>query len=208
MTHLKAFGISLIIFILFVWIVLVVTTKIVIPMKLDIGDSLKAPDVVALTLSEAKKKLIEAGFNFQDSLAIEWVKSPIYPDSTVISQNPIANKIVKNRNRIKLEVSSGGIEVVIPTVLEENAINASSRIKQMGLEVELVKKNYGLYPENTVAVVEPKVGTKVLKGSKVTLYIESEIEDIMIEKQEESLEESQSKSEIDEMSLEDILKDI
>ncbi|MBI9032818.1 PASTA domain-containing protein [bacterium] len=208
MTHLKAFGISLIIFILFVWIVLVVTTKIVIPMKLDIGDSLKAPDVVELTLSEAKKKLIEAGFNFQDSLAIEWVKSPIYPDSTVISQNPIANKIVKNRNRIKLEVSSGGIEVVIPTVLEENAINASSRIKQMGLEVELVKKNYGLYPENTVAVVEPTVGTKVLKGSKVTLYIESEIEDIMIDKQEESLEESQSKSEIDEISLEDILKEI
>lgn len=177
MKNLKAFGIAVILFIFFVWLVLIATTKIVIPQKLDIGKSITTPNVVELELNEAKQKLRDAGFTFQDSLAIEWVTSPLYPDKTVITQTPVANKIVKNTNRIKLEVSTGGKQVVIPLVLEDNAINASSKIKQLGLEVIFVKKNYGIFDQNTVVKVEPEVGSKVLKGSTVILYIESEYED-------------------------------
>jgi len=197
MKNLKAFGIALILFIIFVWAILVISTKIVIPMKLDIGESLKTPNVVGLKLSEAKQKLSEAGFVFPDSLAIEWVSSPHSPDSTVISQIPVAEKIVKNKKRIKLEVSSGGQLVNIPLVLEENAINASSMIKQMGLEVEFIKKNYGLYDQNTVVEVEPKVGSKVLKGSTVTLYIESEIENMIIDSDSLDVLDTEENSESD-----------
>jgi hypothetical protein len=181
MKNLKAFGIAVILFIIFVWMILIVTTKIVIPMKLDIGKSFTTPNVVELELSQAEKKLRDSGFVFQDSLAIEWVTTPNYPDRIVISQFPIAGKVVKNNSRIKLEVSTGGQQVVIPLVLEENAINASSKIKQLGLEVNFIKKKYGLYDQNVVVEVDPKVGSKVLKGSKVTLYIESEVEDLIIE---------------------------
>lgn len=182
MKNLKAFGIAVILFIIFVWIILMVTTKIVIPVKLDIGKSFSTPNVVELDLSLAKQKLSDSGFLVQDSLSIDWVTTPNYPDNTVIAQSPVAGKIVKNNSRIKLEVSTGGQQVIIPLVLEENAINASSRIKQLGLEVKFIKKTYGLYDQNIVVEVEPKVGTKVLKGSKVILYIESDVEDIIIEK--------------------------
>lgn len=43
----------------------------------------------------------------------------------------------------------------------------------MGLNVVFVKKNYGLYEQNTAVNVVPKVGSKVMKGSKVTIYVES-----------------------------------
>lgn len=201
MKNLKAFGISVILFIIFVWIVLLVTTKIVIPAKLDIGKSLITPDVVNMELSEAKQILRKAGFAFQDSLAIEWVTSPNYPDRTVISQTPVANKIVKNNNRVRLEVSTGGKQVNIPLVLEDNAINASSKIKQLGLEVVFVRKNYGLFEQNTVVKVEPEVGSKVLKGSKVILYIESEYEDQVLEDQ--VLENEKSDNESSQISTED-----
>ena len=140
MKHIKAFGFALILFIIFVWIVLFIITKIIIPVKLDIGQSLVTPNVVELDLSEAKKLLRNKGFVIQDSLVIDWVKTPKFPDRTVISQFPAAGKIVKNKNRVKLEVSSGGQLVVIPLILEENAINASSKLKQIGLEVSYVKK--------------------------------------------------------------------
>ncbi len=209
MKNLKAFGFALILFIIFVWIILVVTTKFVIPMKLDIGKSIKTPDIVNLELSVAKQKLREAGFSFQDSLAIIWVTSPKYPDRTVISQIPKANKIVKNTNRIKMEVSTGGKQVVIPLVLEENAINASSRLKQLGLDVKFVKKSYGLYDQNTVVKVEPGVGTKVLKGSQVTLFIESEIEDVVTERDSLGLSTDplidNVKTKTDDSTLEEIL---
>ncbi len=201
MKNLKAFGISVILFIIFVWIVLLVTTKIVIPVKLDIGKSLITPNVVNMELSEAKQILRKAGFAFQDSLAIEWVTSPNYPDRTVISQTPVANKIVKNNNRVRLEVSTGGKQVNIPLVLEDNAINASSKIKQLGLEVVFVRKNYGLFEQNTVVKVEPEVGSKVLKGSKVILYIESEYEDQVLEDQ--VLENEKSDNESSQISTED-----
>jgi serine/threonine-protein kinase len=180
MKHLKAFAIAVLLFIIFISFVLVIATKIVIPVKLDIGKSLEVPKVIDLELSEAKKLLRESGFVLNDSLSIEWIKTPKYPDRTVISQFPKAGKLVKNKSRIKLEVSNGGQLVVIPLILEENAINASSRLKQLGLEVELVKKNYGLYDQNSVVEVEPEIGSKVLKGSLVKLYIESEIEDIEV----------------------------
>lgn len=216
MKNLKAFGIAVILFIMFVWIVLLVTTKIVIPMKLDIGKSIKTPNVVEMDLNLAKATLRDSGFVFQDSLAIKWVTTPNYPDKTVISQIPVAGKIVKNNNRIKLEVSTGGHQVVIPLVLEENAINASSKIKQLGLEVKLVKKTYGLYNQNIVVEVYPEVGTKVLKGSKVTIFVESEIEDVIIEidslnvnSEEEPLNSTTSDEnlpEVDDLTLEEILR--
>lgn len=173
MKKLQAFGISLILFIIFTWVIALLVTKIVIPAKLEIGKSIITPNVVELQLPDAKQLLIEAGFSLEDSLAIEWIATPNSPDLTVLSQAPKAGKIVKNANRIKLEVSTGGKQVVIPLVLGENAINASSKIKQMGLNVVFVKKNYGLYEQNTAVNVVPKVGSKVMKGSKVTIYVES-----------------------------------
>ncbi len=178
MRHLKAFAIAVILFIIFIIVVLLLTTKILIPVKLDIGKSLKVPNVVELDLTDAKNILKKSGFIVNDSLAIEWVKTPKYPDRTIISQFPKAGKIVKNNSRIKLEVSGGGQLVVVPLVIEDNAINASSKLKQIGLEVKFIKKNYGLYEQNTVVEVEPEVGTKLLKGSEVILFIESEFEDL------------------------------
>lgn len=200
MRHLKALAIATILLIIFLSGVLILVTKIVIPAKLDIGKSLEVPDVTDMDLTLAKEKLISSGFVFEDSLSIEWIKTPKYPDRTVISQFPNAGKLVKNKNRIKLEVSSGGQLVVLPLVLEENAINASSRLKQLGLKVKIQKKNYGLYEQNSVVEVIPEVGSKILKGSEVVLIIESETVE-----EDATSQDSLSNLEINSSSLEDIL---
>lgn len=213
MKHLKALGVAIIFFVIFVSAILLVTTKIVIPLKLDIGKTITMPTVVGIDLEVAKSKLQEAGFTLQDSLSITWVSSPNYADNTVISQIPRGEKVVKKGSGIRLEVSSGGKIVVVPSILEENAINASSKLKQLGLEVVFIKKNYGLYAQNSVVKVDPGIGSKVLKGSKVILYIESEIENEVFEVEtsdELDSEEDESFPEpnIEDRNLEEILKDL
>ncbi|MFA7056047.1 MAG: PASTA domain-containing protein [Candidatus Cloacimonadales bacterium] len=213
MKHLKALGVAIIFFVIFVSAILLVTTKIVIPLKLDIGKTITMPTVVGIDLEVAKSKLQEAGFTLQDSLSITWVSSPNYADNTVISQIPRGEKVVKKGSGIRLEVSSGGKIVVVPSVLEENAINASSKLKQLGLEVVFIKKNYGLYAQNSVVKVDPGIGSKVLKGSKVILYIESEVENEVFEVEtsdELDSEEDESFPEpnIEDRNLEEILEDL
>lgn len=213
MKHLKALGVAIIFFVIFVSAILLVTTKIVIPLKLDIGKTITMPTVVGIDLEVAKSKLQEAGFTLQDSLSITWVSSPNYADNTVISQIPRGEKVVKKGSGIRLEVSSGGKIVVVPSILEENAINASSKLKQLGLEVVFIKKNYGLYAQNSVVKVDPGIGSKVLKGSKVILYIESEVENEIFEVEtsdELDSEEDESFPEpnIEDRNLEEILEDL
>lgn len=212
MKHLKALGIAIIFFVIFITAILLVTTKVVIPAKLDIGKTITTPAVVGLDLEVAKSKLTQAGFTLQDSLSIVWVSSPKYADNTVISQLPLQDKVVKKSSSVKLEVSSGGQMVVIPSILEDNAFNASSKLKQLGLEVAFVRKNYGLYTQNSVVKVDPEIGTKILKGSRVVLYIESEYEDEVPELDFESIEvdedESYPQTDVEDRDLEEILKDL
>lgn len=206
MKHLKALGVAIIFFVIFVSAILLVTTKIVIPLKLDIGKTITTPEVVGIELEVAKTKLKEAGFTLQDSLSITWVSSPNFADNTVISQIPREKKVVKKGSGIRLEVSSGGKIVVVPSVLEENAINASSKLKQLGLEVVFIKKNYGLYAQNSVVKVDPEIGSKVLKGSKVILYIESEVEDEVLD--QEASDDLDSEPNVEDRDLEEILEDL
>ena len=75
----------------------------------------------------------------------------------------------------------------------------------------MLKKKYGLYAENTVVKVDPEVGSKVLKGSLITLYIESEVEDINVESDTldsviEDSEDYENGQENDIETLEDILQ--
>lgn len=206
MKHLKALGVAIIFFVIFVSAILLVTTKIVIPLKLDIGKTITTPEVVGIELEVAKTKLKEAGFTLQDSLSITWVSSPNFADNTVISQIPREKKVVKKGSGIRLEVSSGVKLVVVPAVLEENAINASSKLKQLGLEVVFIKKNYGLYAQNSVVKVDPEIGSKVLKGSKVILYIESEVEDEVLD--QEASDDLDSEPNVEDRDLEEILEDL
>lgn len=213
MKHLKALGIAIIFFVIFITAVLLVTTKIVIPAKLNTGKTLVVPSVVGLDLEVAKGKLTQAGFTLRDYLSITWVSSPIYGDNVVISQLPLQDKVVKKDSSIRLEVSSGGQLVVIPPILEDNAINASSKLKQLGLEVAFIRKNYGLYTQNSVVKVDPEIGTKILKGSRVVLYIESEYDEDISEfetfKRIEIEEiDSSPESDIEDRDLEEILKDL
>jgi len=212
MKHLKALGIAIIFFVIFITAILLVTTKVVIPAKLDIGKTITTPAVVGLDLEVAKSKLTQAGFTLQDSLSIVWVSSPKYADNTVISQLPLQDKVVKKSSSVRLEVSSGGQIVVIPSILEDNAFNASSKLKQLGLEVAFVRKNYGLYTQNSVVKVDPEIGTKILKGSRVVLYIESEYEDEVPELDFGSIEvdedESFPQTDVEDRDLEEILKDL
>ncbi len=199
MRHLKAFIIALVIFTVFILSVLTITSKIIIPHKLNIGASTEVPELVGLKLSKAKKLIEESGFHINDKTSIVWKYSPLYEKGTILEQKPLGKKKVKEGCEMELIVSLGSEKVVIPLVVEENYVNASSTLKQIGLEPVIIRKNYGTLALNKVSKIEPKSGTEVLKGSKVTLYVESDMDnEYLIETNTDSL------TTIDSLSINDL----
>ena len=177
MRHVKAMIIAVIIFSIFILSVVLFTSGVVVPLMLNIGKSTKVPILVNMKIADAKKEIEKSGFLFNDSLSVERKFTVDYEEGIVLSQSPRGGKIVKKGDLIKVVVSLGTEQVIIPTVEENNYINASSKLKQMGFAVVLVKKKYGILPLNMVAKIEPESGTKVLKGSTVKLFIESDIDE-------------------------------
>lgn len=169
--------IAVIIFSIFILSVVLFTSGVVVPLMLNIGKSTKVPILVNMKIADAKKEIEKSGFLFNDSLSVERKFTVDYEEGIVLSQSPRGGKIVKKGDLIKVVVSLGTEQVIIPTVEENNYINASSKLKQMGFAVVLVKKKYGILPLNMVAKIEPESGTKVLKGSTVKLFIESDIDE-------------------------------
>ena len=176
MRHFKAFLYAVILFTVFILIVLGISTKLFIPSILNIGNSVKVPQLVGQDITIAKDIISQSGFTYNDTTSIIYKFNRNIPNGIILSQNPKGDKIVKRGGDIELVVSEGAEMVVIPSVVEQNYVNASSKLKQIGLEPIIINKCYGIYTINTVARIEPESGNKVLKGSRVKLYVESDID--------------------------------
>lgn len=125
------------------------------------------PDVTGLTLEEAKKRLKEAGLSagttseeFSDTVA----------KGKVVSQDPKAGAKGQYRGgSVNMVVSKGPETVEVPDVTSMSQEEATSALEAAGLVVEVSTVLGGLF--GSVRSVDPPAGTKVPKGSTVTIEV-------------------------------------
>jgi serine/threonine-protein kinase len=115
---------------------------------------------------EALTELSDAGFDVTVTYAFD---EKVIPGG-VISQNPAGGDIPKGA-KIELIVSKGSAFVTIPTkgIIGQTQAKATQILKDLGLDVKV--KTLGANKAKKVINVSPKEGTKVKRGSTVTITV-------------------------------------
>lgn len=95
----------------------------------------------------------------------------------IISQSLTPGKVVEEGAALTLVVSKGPEYVAIPSVIGLAEDIAKAQLESAGFVVVIEKKvNLGNNETGTVAAIEPEEGTKLIKGSTVTLFVWDEVD--------------------------------
>ena len=113
---------------------------------------------------QALNELSDAGFDVKT----KYVYSEDLPIGAVISQTPGAGQVDKG-STITLLVSKGSEFVFIPNVFSVSEAKAVAALKDLDLKPKV--KKVGNKKTKVVTNVSPKVGTKVKRGSTVTITV-------------------------------------
>ena len=120
---------------------------------------------VGKTGEEALNTLVDVGFK----VIPKYSYSETVPMGAVISQDPNAAKDYPKGTKVNLVISKGSAYVFIPNVYSLTESKAKSVLNALGLKVEV--KRMGVKSVKKVTAISPKVGNKVLRGSKVTITV-------------------------------------
>ena len=131
------------------------------------------PGVVGLSTEEAVKTLKDAGLN--SDITEQRVHNEIEA-GYIISQSHVEGDKVKEGFTIKLVVSSGGIQSIIPNVKQQTLTEAQVMIENDGFVVGEVTYTFNDLPENMIISQTPKAGIKMPQGTIVDLVVSQGLE--------------------------------
>ena len=158
---------------IFLLIVLALVGVFVIYPKLTEVPDVKIPDVSGLSVQEAEEKLKEKGFEV--AIEIEYVSSEDIEKGKVVKTSPSIGRVVKEGQLITLYESTGSEVYEIENYIGKNYIEVKTILENnYGLNVVIEKmepeddKEYG---EQEIIKQDLEVGSKVSKGTNITLYI-------------------------------------
>ena len=120
---------------------------------------------VGQSADQAQNELTEAGFNVESSFAY----SESVAAGAVVSQTPAGVVSAPKGSTITLVVSKGSKFVFIPNVYSIETNKAMATLKDLGLKVKV--RSIGKKTVKYVTNVSPKIGTKVLRGTVVTITV-------------------------------------
>ena len=128
--------------------------------------STAVPDVVGLTQGAAQFRLAQAGFGNQVVR-----EASAQPQGRVVRQSPGGGARLRQGGTVVLTVSGGpnGGEVVVPGVVGLQASVARALLSASGLTSGLAYSNTGA--PGRVAAQSPRAGTRLPRGSYVTLLV-------------------------------------
>ncbi len=131
----------------------------------------KGVETVALTSysgksgEQALNELNDLGFNVESTYAFnEKVLSGV-----VVSQSPNGVDVAPKGSTVTLVISKGSQYVFIPNVFSLDQLKATQALQDLQLKV--VVKKLGTKKVKKVTNISPKVGTKVKRGSTVTITV-------------------------------------
>lgn len=126
------------------------------------------PDMSNALYTDAMKMLDDANLDYE----IEYQNSDDIEIKHVISQDPEAGTLLKENQIVKLIVSDGPEEIMMPNVINMPETVAKSDLENMGLVVEQIEREFNEdYNTGLIFDQKPSENTKMKKGDKVTLYV-------------------------------------
>ncbi len=136
------------------------------------GEFVEVPDFAKMSVPDMRSAVKEAGLRFEVLDSANY--NPDYPRFSIIEQNPIAGKRVKENRKIYFTVNPSGYKKVsIPDIIQNSSRNAKSKLRAVGLDVQRITY-IDQIGKDMVYYVKYKgknisAGTKLPKTSKVEL---------------------------------------
>ncbi len=148
--------------------------------KIDKGDTVKlrvsggkgevrVPDVAGETLDDAQSRLADAGFGYR----VIQETSDSVDAGKVTRTDPAVGALAQKGSEVKLYVSAGKEQVVIPDVSGQDQVEASNALGARSLTVEKVSQASDSVEAGKVIGTNPAAGTSVAKGQKIQLIVSS-----------------------------------
>ena len=141
------------------------------------GAEVELPDFRGKTVEEAKEMVKNTKLEI---IVDREEKSDEIEEGKIISQNPTANKKVKENAKIKVVVSLGGDGSTMPDLTNKRDIDAQTILNNMDLRFTTVREKSDTIPKDYVVRHTPSEGTTVKKGDSVTLYVSTGKDETMV----------------------------
>ena len=128
-------------------------------------EQINANSYVGRSGEQALNELSDAGFD----VSPEYVFNEKEMKGIVISQKPEGSQNLPKGSTITLVISKGSEYVSVPNVQNKTATEATRDLQNSDLKV--IVKKIGTKKVKTVTNISPKAGTKVKRGSTVTITV-------------------------------------
>ncbi len=133
------------------------------------GGTLKAvPDVRGLNSAQAQQKLKN------EDLVVTFVQAPsdTVPEDHVVSQDPAPSSLVKAKTNVRLVISAGPQQILVPDVVGLSSNEAKKAIEEAGLKVGTISEVYmpGMV-DGTVVSQQPKAVSGAIAGDEIDLVV-------------------------------------
>src|SRR5215207_9343981 len=139
------------------------------------ADQKAVPQVTGIQLRDAIAALQNEGFEVD----VQRVESEA-PKDRVIRQNPEAGKKVDDGSTVTLVVSGGPGQVAVPDVVGKGTKDAKQTLNDEDLKTSTTEQASGSVPDGKIIDTRPSPGTKVDRGSTVTLVVSSGPEQVSV----------------------------
>ncbi len=157
------------IFVLIVLLLFFLFDSILMPLYVQKGKTTKVPDVVGLSLDDAKQKIIEAGLDPKEA---EYKNDKRYKIGTVVLQNPIAESEVKRERGVYLTISGGEELVEVPNLKGKSVREAVFNlvINNLNLGTISYEPSEEIFA-NTIIRQEVTPNTKIKSGNLINVIV-------------------------------------
>ena len=139
-----------------------------------ISNPIEVPDFTNWPYTEIVSNPVQ---NKRFTIKVTYDYSSTVEKDHIISQSLTPGKVVEEGTALTIVVSKGPEYVAIPSVIGLAEDIAKAQLESAGFVVVIEKKvNLGNNETGTVAAIEPEEGTKLIKGSTVTLFVWDEVD--------------------------------
>ncbi|BBA98756.1 putative serine/threonine protein kinase [Actinacidiphila reveromycinica] len=126
------------------------------------------PDFTNVSLTDAQAKA--------DNVGIKLVKGPAVfcanvDKNLVCKQDPAADSAIPSDKTVTVNLSKGTAPVAVPDVTNDKFDDANTELTKQGFQVEQKSQTSTTKDAGTVLSQDPDAGTKVAKGSTITLTV-------------------------------------
>jgi serine/threonine-protein kinase len=128
------------------------------------------PPIQGLSFQEATRRLAELGLSMT---VVETREDPTLAIGQIISQDPLANAEIPAGSSVKVVVSGGAGQVIVPDVSKSTSAAAQKLLQNApyNFKVTTVEEPSETVPKGSATRTDPAFGTPTDAGSSIVLYV-------------------------------------